>query len=50
MDKDDQKEGLFKRLKNIESEIKSENKKKSEPIKNEEQSEAVKDQSTMTDN
>ena len=50
MDKDDQKEGLFKRLKNIESEIKSENKKKLEPIKNEEQSEAVKDQSTMTDN
>ena len=50
LDKDDQKEGLFKRLKNIESEIKSEDKKQSEPIKNEEQSEAVKDQSNMTDN
>ena len=50
LDKDDQKEGLFKRLKNIESEIKSKDKKQSEPINNEEQSEAVKDQSTMTDN
>ena len=50
LDKDDQKEVLFKRLKNIESEIKSKDKKQSEPINNEEQSEAVKDQSTMTDN
>ena len=50
LDKDDQKEGLFKSLKNIESEIKSKDKKQSEPINNEEQSEAVKDQSTMTDN
>ena len=50
LDKDDQTEGLFKILKNIESEIKSKDKKQSEPINNEEQSEAVKDQSTMTDN
>ena len=49
LDKDDQKEGLFKRLKNIESKIKSENKKELEPIKNEEQSEIVKDGSTVTD-
>ena len=33
--KDDQKEGLFKRLKNIEGKIKSKNKKE-KPIKNEE--------------
>ena len=49
LDKDDQKEGLFKRLKNIEGKIKGENKKESEPIKNEEQSEVLKDQSTMAD-
>ena len=47
--KDDQKEGLLKRLKNIESKIKSENKKESEPIKNEEQSEVLKDESTVAD-
>ena len=47
--KDDQKEGLFKRLKNIESKIKSDNKKELEPIKNKEQSEIVKDGSTITD-
>ena len=44
----DQKEGLFKRLKNIESKIKSKNKKESEPIKNEEKSEVLKDESTVT--
>ena len=49
LDKDDQKEGLFKRLKNIESKIKSKNKKELEPIKNEKQSEIVKDGSTATD-
>ena len=47
LDKDDQKEGLFKRLKNIESKIKSKDKKQSEPIKNEEQSEATKEESTI---
>ena len=47
--KDDQKEGLFKRLKNIEGKIKAENKKESEPMKNEEQSEILKDESTMAD-
>ena len=47
LDKDDQKEGLFKRLKNIEGKIKGENKKESEPIKNEEQLEAIKDESSM---
>ena len=49
LDKDDQKEGLFKRLKNIEGKIKGENKKESEPIKNEEQSEVLKDESTVVD-
>ena len=49
LDKDDQKQGLFKRLKNIESKIKGENKKESEPIKNEEQSEVLKDESTVAD-
>ena len=49
MDKDDQREGLFKRLKNIEGKIKGENKKESEPIKNEEQSEVLKDESTVVD-
>ena len=48
-DKDDKKEGLLKRLKNIEDKIKGENKKESEPIKNEEQSEPIEDQSTMVD-
>ena len=45
----DKKEGLFKRLQNIEGKIKSENKKESEPIKNEEQSEIVKDEATVAD-
>ena len=49
LDKVDKKEGLFKRLKNIESNIKSDNKKELEPIKNEEQSEVLKDKSTMAD-
>ena len=43
------KEGLFKRLKNIEGKIKSEDKKESEPIKNEKQSEVLKDGSTVGD-
>ena len=40
---------MFKKLKNIESKIKSEDKKESKPIKNEEQPETIKDQSNMTD-
>ena len=48
-DKNDKKEGLFKRLKNIESKIKSEDKKESKLIKNEEQSEVYEDESTVTD-
>ena len=48
-DKDDKKEGLFKRLKNIEDKIKDENKKESEPIKMEQQLEPIEDQSTMAD-
>ena len=43
---DDKKEGLFKRLQNIEGKIKGKTKKESEPIKNEEQSEVLKDEST----
>ena len=38
LSEDDKKERLFKRLKNIENKIKSEDKKESELIKNEEQS------------
>ena len=49
LDKNDRKEGLFKRLKNIESKIKSEDKKESKPIKNEEQSEPIEDQLTVVD-
>ena len=50
LDKEDKKEGLFKRLKNIENKIKSEDKKESELIKNEEQSELHKDdESTVVD-
>ena len=37
---------MFKRLKNIEGKIKGKNKKELEPIKNEEQSEVLKDEST----
>ena len=47
LSEDDKKEGLFKRLKDIESKIKSEDKQKLEPIKNEEQSEVLKDESTV---
>ena len=49
LDKDDKKEGLFKRLENIEGKIKNKNKKESEPIKNEEQLEVLKDESTIAD-
>ena len=49
LDKDDQKEGLFRRLENIENKIKDENKKELKPIKNEEQAEIVKDKSTVAD-
>ena len=49
-DKDNKKEGLFKRLKNFEGKIKTKNEEQSEPINNEEQSEAIKDQSTIADN
>ena len=44
LDKDDKEEGFFKRLKNIESKIKSKNKKELKPIKNEEQAEVLKDE------
>ena len=49
LDKEDQKEGLFKRLKNIENKVKNENKKELEPIKNEEQSEVLNDESAVVD-
>ena len=49
LDKDDKKEGLFERLKNIENKIKDENKKELELIKNEKQSKIVKDESTVAD-
>ena len=49
LDKDDKKEELFKRLENIEEKIKGKNKKESEPIKNEEQLEVLKDESTIVD-
>ena len=47
LSEDDKKEGLFKRLKNIENKIKDENKKELQPIKNEGQSEVLKDESTI---
>ena len=50
LDKHKQKEGLFKRLKNIDGKIKSKNKEQSEPIQNEKQSEAIKDESTVANN
>ena len=46
---DDKKEVLFKRLKNTENKIKDKNKKELEPIKNEEQSEVLKDESNVAD-
>ena len=49
MSEDDKKDGLFKRLKNIEGKIKIKNKKELEPIKNEEQPEIVKDESAVAD-
>ena len=49
LSEDDKKEGLFKRLKNIENMIKDENEKELKPIKNEEQSEVLKDESTVDD-
>ena len=49
LNENEEKEGFFKRLKNIENKIKDENKKESEPIKNEEQLEALKDESTKVD-
>ena len=49
LDEDDKKEGLLKRLKNIEGKIKGENKKESKLIKNEEQLEAIIDESSMAD-
>ena len=45
----DKKEVLFKRLKNTENKIKDKNKKELEPIKNEEQSEVLKDESNVAD-
>ena len=44
LSEDDQKEELFKRIKNIENKIKDENKKELESIKNGEQSEVLKDE------
>ena len=50
LDKDeDKREGHLKRLKNVENKIKSKNKKQLESIKNEQQSDAIKDQSAMAD-
>ena len=49
LDKNDKKKRQLKRLKNIEDKIKNEDKKELEPIKNEEQSKIVKDESTVTD-
>ena len=40
---------MFKKLKNIEDKINGDNRKESEPIKNEEQLEVLKDESTVTD-
>ena len=45
----DKKEGLFKRVKNIKSKIKNEGKKELKLIKNKEQPEIVKDESTVVD-
>ena len=46
---EEKKEGLLKRLKNIEGKIKNEDKKQSEPIKNDKQSEPLKNQSDLVD-
>ena len=47
LDKNDQKEKLFKRVENTADKIKSKNKTETEPIENGEQSEVLKDESTM---
>ena len=47
LDKSYQKEKLFKRVENTADKIKSKNKKETEPIENGEQSEVLKDESTM---
>ena len=47
--KDDKKEGLFKRLKILKIRLKGKIKKNQNQIKNEEQSEALKDESTVVD-
>ena len=49
MDKDKHKKGAFKETKKYEGKIKGENKKVSEPIRNEEQLEVLKDESTVVD-
>ena len=49
LDKDGKEEGFFKRLKNIENKIKRKNKKELEPTQNQEQSEVLKDESTVVD-
>ena len=49
LNEDDKKEGMFKRLKNIENKVKGKNKKELEPIKNEEQLEVRKDELTVAD-
>ena len=49
LSEDDKKEELFKRLKNIENKIKDENKEELKPVKNEEQSEVLKNESTVDD-
>ena len=47
LDKNDQKEKLFKRVENTADKIKSKSKTETEPIENGEQSEVLKDESTM---
>ena len=49
LSEDDKKEELFKRLRNIENKIRDENKKELKPIKNEEESEVLRDESTVDD-
>ena len=49
LDKNGEKERLFKMLENIEGKIKNENRKESAPITNEEELEVLKDESTIAD-
>ena len=49
MTEEEKKEGLLKRLKNIEGKIKNEDKKQSGPIKNDKQSEPLKNKSDLVD-